>query len=110
MLLRAILAKQNEQNALLQALVKKQYEQTRHVVDWKKKHPELSQRCQKAAEKAAQLMDNLVECLVNDLEELEHEEGWDGSAFELNEFIDKYGHKFPQFSIILQMLSQLGEQ
>ena len=66
MLLRAILAKQDEQNALLKALVEKQHVQTRATAQWKNEHPALSQRCKQATDKAARLMDSLIEHLVED--------------------------------------------
>ena len=110
LLLRAILDKQNEQNALLTALVKRQSENTRQTAQWKNEHPELSSRCKEAAQKASNLMNQMIERLVNDLEELEDDEDWGGEPFALNELIDKYGYKFQQFSALLHTLAQLGNQ
>lgn len=110
MLLRAILDKQNEQNALLTALVKRQNDNTRQTAQWKNEHPELSSRCHEAAQKASELMNKMLERLVSDLEDLDDEIDWGGEMFELNEFIDRYGYKFQQFSAMLQTLAQLGNQ
>lgn len=110
LLLRAILDKQNEQNALLTALVKRQGESTRQTAAWKNANPELSSRCAKAAEKASELMNRMIERLVSDLEELEQDEGWDGGDYALNEVIDRYGPRFHQFSMLLQTIAQLGNQ
>ncbi len=109
MLLRSILAKQTEQNALLAAMVKRQSESVRSNAQWKKEHPELSRRCHAAAERASGLMNSLLDKLVTELEEMGEVEEWDGN-FELFELVDTYGPRFQQFSMILQSLAQLSTE
>lgn len=109
MLLRSILAKQTEQNALLAAMVKRQSENVRNNTQWKKQHPGLSKRCHVAAERAGDLMNGLLEKLVTELEEMGESGEWEAN-YELFELIDTYGPRFQQFSMILQSLAQLSTE
>lgn len=108
-LLRAILAKQTEQNALLAAMIKRQGEGVRTNAQWKKQHPELSKRCRVAAERASGLMNSLLEKLVTELLDMQEIEEWDNN-FQIFELIDTYGPRFQQFSVILQSLAQLSTE
>lgn len=108
-LLRAILAKQTEQNALLAAMVKRQSENVRSNAQWKKEHPDLSKRCHTATERAGNLMNDLLDRLVAELEQMDDTGDWE-SNFELFELIDTYGPRFQQFSVILQSLAQLSTE
>lgn len=96
-----------EQNGLLKTLVQRQNAATKGNADWKTSNPELSKKCAVAVKRANELMTELVEKLVEDMEELAEQDGWEGnfSAFEL---LDKYGPKIQQFNVIIQTLAQLG--
>lgn len=107
LLLRAMLGKQNEQNALLQSLVQRQNDTSRSNAAWKTANPALSKRCATSVKRANELMTELVEKLVTDMEELTEDEGWENN-FAVFELIDKYGQKIQQFNVIIQTLSQLG--
>ncbi len=109
LLLRSILDKQTEQNALLAAMVKRQSENVRSNAQWKKEHPELSKRCHVAAERASVLMNSLLDELITKLEDLDEAEEWEAN-FELFELIDTYGPRFQQFSMILQSIAQLSTE
>lgn len=106
-LLRGILEKQNELNALLQAVVKRQGDSIRQTARWKTEHPDLSKRCAASAKRGSELMTELIERLVDELEGLDADDDWSGN-YKLFELIDKYGHKFQQFNLIVQTLAQLG--
>lgn len=108
MLLRAILEKQNEQNALLNTMVKRQSQQVRQTSEWQKQFPDLAKRCHGAAQRASELLNGLLERLVTDLEQLETD-GYE-SDYALMELVDKYGYKFQQLSMMLQTLAQLGKE
>lgn len=107
LLLRAMLVKQDEHNALLQSLVQRQNDTANSNAVWKTGHPELSKRCTSSVKRANELMTELVEKLVGELEEFTEDTGWDGN-FAVFELIDKYGQKIQQFNVIIQTLAQLG--
>jgi len=107
-LLRAILEKQNEQNAILNSMAQRQSQNVRQTAEWQKTYPELAKRCVGAANRASELLNSLLEKLVSDLESIESDD-YVGD-YELMELIDKYGHRFQQLSLLLQTLSQLGKE
>jgi len=109
MLLRGILEKQNEQTALLQALVQRQNAGLRQNAQWKKENPELAKRCGAATKRGQEHLAGLIERLVEALEDLREDDNWDAN-YALFELIDKYGHKLQQFGVIISTLTQLGTE
>lgn len=107
-LLRAILAQQTEQNALLTSFVKRQSMDTN--AEWRNMNPELSSRCGEVTAKAAKIMDQMLEQLVDEMEQMEPGDSYDGGDYQVEEFVTKYGNKFQQFNMILNVLSQLGNK
>ncbi len=101
-----LLAAHKTQIRLLQALVKRQSTGETQQSLWKSENPELSKKCSVAANKAAPLLNNLIEQLADDMGTLDIDD-WQNN-FPLYELIDVYGYKLPQFNTILQILTSLG--
>ncbi len=108
-LLRGILEKQNEQNALLQALVKRQSDPVRQNAQWKHANPELSKRCAGAVKRANDLMTQIVQQIVEGIEDLDEDVDWEEN-YPVFELINAYGPRLQQFNIILNTLTQLGTE
>lgn len=108
-LLKEMVQRQTELNALLLALVKRQQDPVRQNAQWKNDNPELAKRCAAVSEQANGLLIQLVEDLVTDLEDSKGTEGWKDS-FESTEIADKYGYKLQQLHIIMQTLAQLSAE
>lgn len=101
-LLSDMLAAQRETNVLIKATLQKQNQHAQQMVRWRHDNSELAERCGNCAQRAGDLMNNLVDSMVTDIENIS------GSPFELSELIDKYGTKCQQLNVIMQTLAHLG--
>jgi len=106
-LLKALLSVQSEQKALMTATALRQNGQGRQNSQWKTTNSDLSKRCFQAHKKAGELLTHLISEVVTEIEDLDNSDSWDVN-YSLFEILDKYGHKFQQFTMLLQTLSQLG--
>jgi hypothetical protein len=108
LLLRAMVTQQQEQNSLLKTMLQQQNAGKQANDQWRQQNQELASACKDARVKLERLLLDFVEEMTQSLAELE-EEGYCG-AFTTCEFLDKYGPRIQQFSILSHFLINLGGQ
>jgi hypothetical protein len=105
-LLRRLLAGQEQQNALLEAVLNQLTNNQRNAVHWQRSHPYLAAACREAADALAKVyaahMLEMAEGVVNNSESLNE------SAFARNEFVDSFGPRTAHLNGLLQVFCQLG--
>ncbi len=109
-LLRQVLAAQDRQNELLEELVTQisavQRQRQQELTQWKRANPHLARYCRKAAEILAQVQNEFLASLTQEI----HEQGealLEGE-FLVTELVDRFGPRMVHLNGLLQMLSQLS--
>jgi hypothetical protein len=105
-----LLEKINEQNELLEKLVKQnvsqQDQRSGELDQWKEANPELARNCRYAAETLSRAQTEFLEQLTTDV--CDSDEALLDSNFMLGEFVDRYGPRLAHLNGVLQVLSQLS--
>ena len=101
----SILEEQRKQTVLLEnilAVIQSNHES--NVEEWKKANPELSRKCKEASHHLNLMVYSMLDQMIEDLEDTSTD-----YSFEICEFIDKYGYRFPQLNGLLNTLTKLGD-
>ena len=105
-----LLEKIDEQNELLEKLVKQntsqQNQRSGELDQWKEANPELARNCRSAAETLSRAQTEFLEQLTTDV--CDSDEALLDSNFMLSEFVDRYGPRLAHLNGVLQVLSQLS--
>ncbi|MFP6750562.1 MAG: hypothetical protein VB855_02710 [Pirellulaceae bacterium] len=105
-----MLEKIDQQNTLLEKLLKQQASQqdqrSGELDQWKEANPELARNCRSAAETLSRAQTEFLEQLTTDV--CDSDETLLDSNFMLGEFVDRYGPRLAHLNGVLQVLSQLS--
>jgi len=105
-----MLEKIDQQNTLLEKLLKQQASQQDHrsgeLDQWKEANPELARNCRSAAETLSRAQTEFLDQLTTDV--CDSDETLLDSNFMLGEFVDRYGPRLAHLNGVLQVLSQLS--
>jgi len=108
--LRELLAGQDRQNELLEALVNllggAQKQRASELGQWKQANPRLARSCRLAAEALSRVQTEFLESLTQEI--TENAETLLEGEFMLNEFVDRFGPRMAHLNGLLQVLSQLS--
>ena len=105
-----LLEKIDQQNTLLEELLKQQASQQNQrsgeLDQWKEANPDLARNCRSAAETLSRAQTEFLEQLTTDV--CDSDETLLDSNFMLGEFVDRYGPRLAHLNGVLQVLSQLS--
>ena len=105
-----LLEKIDQQNTLLEELLKQQASQQNQrsgeLDQWREANPELARNCRSAAETLSRAQTEFLEQLTTDV--CDSDETLLDSNFMLGEFVDRYGPRLAHLNGVLQVLSQLS--
>jgi ATP-dependent exoDNAse (exonuclease V) beta subunit len=109
-LLRRLISVQERQTALLEELLKQQTQTQRQrgaeLAAWRQAHPDLADKCRKAAEALSKVHADFLDTLANEVDE--SSEDMIDSDYMLSEFVDRFGPRIAHLNGVLQILAQLG--
>ena len=109
-LLRQLLAGQQKQNQLLEAMVQNSAaansQRANELQQWKNANPQLSQSCRQAAETLSRVQTQFLDNLTEEIQY--NEENLVEGEFMMNEFVDRFGPRLAHLNGVLQVLAQLG--
>ena len=109
-LLRQLLAGQQKQNQLLEAMVQNaaaaNSQRANELQQWKNANPQLSQACRQAAETLSRVQTQFLDNLTEEIQY--NEENLVEGEFMMNEFVDRFGPRLAHLNGVLQVLAQLG--
>ena len=105
-----LLETQQRQTELMEEMLKNQIIQQKQRANelnqWRQAHPQLAQKCRKAAEALSKVHTEFLGTLAEEVEE--SAEDMIDSDYMLNEFVDRFGPRIAHLNGVLQMLAQLG--
>ena len=111
-LLRQLVAGQQQQNRMLEAIIQQQNaacrQRSEELSQWRQANPNLAEKCRTAAETLSRVQAEFLDSLadeVNDSEEYLVE-----GEYMMNEFIDRFGPRMAHLNGVLQVLAQLSTE
>lgn len=111
-LLRQLVAGQQQQNQMLEALINQQsnagQQRNDELTQWKDANPELADKCRSAAEVLSRVQAEFLESLANEV--VDSEDYLVEGDYMMNEFIDRFGPRMAHLNGVLQVLAQLSSE
>lgn len=110
LLLRQILAGQERQAQLLEAILNhftsQQRQRNQDLAQWKETHPHLAKRCRDAAETLSRVQNEFVDSMATEVND--NGDTFMDGEYMLHEFVDRFGSRLAHLNNVLQVLGQLA--